>query len=286
VTLLAQLSDEGPPTPLPARPAARASSSGERAGPRRFFGELASLFRFLTLSGDEPSSLRRPVGGHKRVAWSESVPLATIKAIAHASGHHLAEVLLAGVAGALERYERAHGPITRQVRALLPVALPAKASDGELGNHYASVFVNLPLGIPDPQARLEAIARDLAALRGQSASRMAVGLTRLAGAVAPGIERRAVRRWSRRASLVVSSLAGPPVPVRVAGCRLRAPIVWAPVPASIALSLTFFGYAGTLCVGVMADAAAIERPEELVAGFRAAIDDLGRPGAGAPRDSG
>ena len=57
---------------------------------------------------------------------------------------------------------------------------------------------------------------------------------------------------------------------------MRSMVVWAPAPASIGLSLTFFGYAGALRLGVLADDAVIDRPEELVAAFQAAIDELAR----------
>jgi diacylglycerol O-acyltransferase len=210
------------------------------------------------------------------VAWSESIPLDSLKSIARARGHHLTDVLLAGVAGALDRYERDHGQTPRSIRALLPVALPSKSSADGAGNHFASVFVRLPIAVPDPQARLEAIAREMTALRRWGESRVAIGLTRLAGSVAPGIERRALRWWSRRASLVVSSLAGPSEPLRVAGQTIRSIVVWAPAPASIGLSLTFFGYAGALHLGALADAAVIDRPEELVAAFQPAISELAR----------
>ena len=58
--------------------------------------------------------------GRKR---SRSTP---IKSIAGARGHHVTDVLLAGVAGALDRYARDHGQVPRSVRALLPVALPSE----------------------------------------------------------------------------------------------------------------------------------------------------------------
>jgi diacylglycerol O-acyltransferase len=105
---------------------------------------------------------------------------------------------------------------------------------------------------------------------------MAMGLMRLAGAAAPALERWAVRWWARRASLVVSNLSGPPEPVRVAGRPLRSLFVWAPAAASIGLSVTFFGYAGALHLGVLADSAVLDRPEELISGFRAALDELER----------
>jgi diacylglycerol O-acyltransferase / wax synthase len=282
VSLLGQLADEG---------SLRAGEGGSPRRPspgppslwRRLFGQLGGLLRFLT-PRDPIGLLRRPLDGRKLTSWSEPIPLDAIKSIARARGHHVADVLLAAVAGALERYERDHGQAPRSVRALLPVALPAEAAgsgDG-LGNHYASVFVRLPIAVADLQARLEAIARDMLVLRSGGPSRIASALTGLAGAVAPGIERWAVRWGSRRASLVVSSLAGPPVPLHVAGQLLRAVVIWAPAPASVGLSLTCFGYAGELRLGLLADAATIDRPQELVAAFQAAIDELGR---GAPAES-
>jgi diacylglycerol O-acyltransferase / wax synthase len=275
VSLLGQLADEriGPEE----RAASHATTQVAR--PRHFFGQLASLFRLLTLPRDPPGLLRRPLEGRKSTAWSQPIPLETIKRSASVRGHHVSDVLLAGVAGALDRYERDHGQVPRSVRALLPVAMPSKETADGLGNHYASVFVRLPLALADPQSRLEAIARDMAAVRSGGQSRMAVGLTKLAGAVAPSIERWAVRRWSRRASLVVSSLAGPTASLHIAGQLLDAIVIWAPAPASVGLSLTCFGYAGSLRLGVLADRAVIERPEELAAAFEAAIDEIARGAA-------
>jgi hypothetical protein len=272
VALLEQLADDPPGI---GEGAAHAPPPSLRLHRRRaWLGQLTGLFRFLTLSGDPESPLRRPVGGHKRVAWSEPISLESVKSLARASEHHVTDVLLAGVTGALHRYARDRGQASRPVRALFPVALPSKSSADGVGNHYASVFIRLPITVADPRARIEAIARDMAVLRAWGESRTAIGLTRLAGAVAPGIERRAIRRWARRASLVVSNLGGPSAPLRLAGHPIRSIIVWAPTPASIGLSLTFFGYAGGLRLGVLADAAVIDRPEELVAAFQPAIDEL------------
>lgn len=279
VSLLEELADDATPPEGTSRALAPASRQGRRT---RFFGQLGGLFRILTLSGDPDSPLRGAPSGHKRVAWSEGIPLDAIKSIARARGHHVTDVLLAGVAGALDRYQRDHGQTPRSIRALLPVALPTKPSADGSGNHFASVFVRLPIAVADPQARLEAIAHDMTLLRAWGQSRTAIGLTRLAGSVAPAVERWAMLRWSRRASLVVSSLAGPTAPLRMAGRPIRSINVWAPAPASIGLSLTLFGYAGALWAGALADTAVVDRPEELVAALRPAIDDLAR---GAPLTS-
>ena len=86
---------------------------------RRSWGRFAGFFRLFPLSRDPVSLLRRPLDGRKRVAWSEALPLDPIKAIAAAHGHHVADVLLTGVAGALDRYARDHGEVPRSVHALL-----------------------------------------------------------------------------------------------------------------------------------------------------------------------
>jgi diacylglycerol O-acyltransferase len=240
----------------------------------RFFAQLAGLFRLFALSADPVSLLRRPLSGRKCVAWSEAIPLGAIKAIAAAQGCHVADVLLAGVAGALDRYAREHGQVPRSVHALLPVAAPSQASAGELGNHYASVFVSLPAAVDDPRARLATIAHDMTVLRSSGQSGIASSLMRLAGSVAPGIEHRAMGWGARRASLVVSSLAGPKMPLTLAGQPLGAVVIWAPAAATIGLSVTLFGYAGEIRLGVLTDSAVIDRPEQLVAAFQAAIDEL------------
>jgi hypothetical protein len=277
VELLQQLSDETLPAPVPAPKAHPEQALGP---PRRapFFKRLAGLFRIVGLSRDPDGLLRHPLNGYKHVAWSTPIPLASIKRLAEAGNHHVADVLLAAVTGALDRYEREYGQVPQPVHALLPVAMP-QTTDGALGNHYASVFVRLPLDLADPQARVAAIARDMSSVRAGGQSQVVAGLTRLAGSVAPAIEQWAVRRWSRRASLVVSSLAGPTVPLHLAGQLLQSIVIFAPAPASVGLSLTCFGYAGALRLGVLADSAVIERPEDLVTAFEDAIDELGRGGA-------
>ena len=276
VALLGELADGLGTADAVSQGTRRSSPPARRRG--GWFARIASLARFFTLSADRDGRSRRPLSGHKRVAWSAPMPLDAIKSIARGRGHHVADVLLAGIAGALDRHARRHGRAPRSLHALVPVAAPEQASGDGLGNHYASVFVRLPIAATTPSARLELIAREMAVVRGGSELGMAMALMRMAGAAAPAIERWAVRRWARRASLVVSTLPGPPVPVRLGGRALRSIVVWAPAAASVGLSVTFFGYAGQLRLGVLADEAALERPEDLVAELGASIAELGRGG--------
>lgn len=278
VALFEQLADESFDSDQEPSPARGSPDKAHRPG--RFWRLLRGLFRLVPLGSDPASFLSRPLTGRKCVAWSDAIPLETIRAIASPRQHHVTDVLLAGVAGALDSYARAHGQVPRPVHALLPVAASSAGSADALGNHYASMFVSLPAAVDNPHARLEIIAREMATLRWGGLSRIALGLMSLAGSLPHGLERRAARWGARRASLVVSSLAGPKTPLHVAGQPLGAVTIWAPAPASIGLSCTLFGYAGTIRLGVLTDSAVIDDPEELVSGFAAAIDELGRGAAG------
>jgi len=271
VGLLGQLADGGVVSDLPPPPRRTAP---RRSLARRVCGPLVDLVRLFRRARDPANLLRRALSGRKSVAWSEAIPLDALKAIASAHEDHLADVLLAAVAGALNRYARDQGKEPRSIHALLPVAGAPDPSGGDLGNHYASVFVSVPAGVDDRRIRLEAIEGSMAIVRSSGQSRIATALMNLAGSLAPGLERWALRWGARRASLVVSSLAGPTKPLRVAGQPLGAVVIWAPAPASIGLSLTLFGYAGAIRLGVLADRAVIERPEQLVAAFQAEVDEL------------
>jgi diacylglycerol O-acyltransferase len=268
VAVLGELADRPPP---------RGSAGAPRAAtPDRalsLLGSVAGLGR-LVLDADDPATpLRGSLRGDKRVAWSRPMDLAAAKAVARGSGHHLIDVLLAAVSGALARYLRHHGVDPVDVRGLMPIAAPS-AGSRKLGNHYASVSINLPVTEPDPARRMALVADEVIKRRSRSESQLAAALLGLVGAVAPGLERRAVRWRARKVSLVVSSLRGPDQKVRLAGACATSIIVWAPAPASVALSLALFGYGDELRLGVAADAGVIEDPDRIAAAFEAEMAAL------------
>jgi diacylglycerol O-acyltransferase len=256
VSLLADLGGADAPAPPRART------------PFRPWRPVAALARYLTMGDDPVTPLRGSLSGAKRVAWSSAIPMPELKAAAHAHGQHLTPLLLAGVAGALGRYLRQAGQTPVDVRSLMPVATRA---DGELGNHYSSVYLRLPVSEPDPARRLAFLAEEMARV---SESGLAGRLTGLVGGLSASVERRAVQRWSRKASLVVSSVRGPDQPVRIADRTVGSVVVWAPTPASIALGLSLFGYAGALRLGVLADAAVVPDPAALAEGFEDELSGL------------
>jgi len=280
VHLLEDLAAVAPAARAPARTSRPVSSaSAARDLVRWSLHGARALHRWITLPKEPPTHLRGRPFGQKRVAWSDAVSLDAIKAIAHARGHRVTDVLLAAVAGAIGRYLDAHGSgPPASLRGLLPLAAPGTSTG--LGNHYASVFVDLPLEGTNRSRRLDEVARRTAALRDRGEAQIALEMAGLAGVLAARVEHLLVRWLSQKASFVVSSVPGPEASLRLAGRPVRSIVVWAPAPGSIAASFTLFGYAGDLRLGVETDAAVVAHPEDLVQAFGREIDELARSAGG------
>jgi WS/DGAT/MGAT family acyltransferase len=225
---------------------------------RRALGVARLVFRHA----DAPPQLAGRLSGKKRLAWTAPLDLGRIRAAAHAADAHVNDFLCAVVAGALRDFERFGGTDPAEpVHALVPVALPHEA--GQLGNRFASVYVELPVHIAHPIARLHAARDAMRAARARGG--LGLGRSFVAAAAFAGThaERAAVRLLSKRATLVLTDLAGPPLPLHVGGHAIRDVLFAAPSPGSVALSVSAFGYAGSLRVTIATDEAVCPEPARI-----------------------
>ncbi len=273
VRLLCELADE----PRPIMPRAGARSRGPRRWmlptPRAVVGKANELARTLlgtlTSRPDAAHDLHAP-SGEKRVAWSRPLNLPELSQLAAARGHHVTELALAATADALAHELAAHGrAVPTRLRALVPTG--ASLGRRELGNHYASAFVELVLDEPDPWRRIARISESSAKLRDGAQARLSRTMLGLTGWLSPPLMRSATEFMSRRASLVLSNVPGPAQRVRLYGHEVGDIVVFAPPAASIGVSFTLFGYGHRLSLGVETDAALPLAPQALVAGFERAL---------------
>jgi diacylglycerol O-acyltransferase len=119
--------------------------------------------------------------------------------------------------------------------------------------------------------RSRRVAESLRAARARSALRAGLHLVGAAGASGRSVERLAVSFFSRKASVVVSSVRGPTGPLHIGGALLRDILVWAPAPGTIALSVTLMSYTDRVRVGVAADERVIGDAAPLVAALERAL---------------
>ncbi|WP_373047811.1 wax ester/triacylglycerol synthase family O-acyltransferase [Vulgatibacter sp.] len=236
---------------------------------RRGVSGAASLGRLLLLPPDPPTSLRGPLSGSKRAAWTAPLPLDPLRDAAHRGKGKLNDLLVAGAAGALRHVLQARGESVDGLsfRALVPVDLRPPEDFGRLGNHFGLVFLDLPVGIRGPRHRLAEARARMEALKRSPEAIVAFHLLHALGLATPELEALGVRFFSTKASLVLTNVAGPTDFRTLAGGRVESLLFWVPASGGIGLGLSLFSYAGSLRLAVGADAQRLPEPEALVADF-------------------
>jgi diacylglycerol O-acyltransferase len=289
VSLLLSLSDEGG---APAPPAghvlpafrrfapwlegpwalARDLVDPRRAGARALevAGLAAAVARITAMPAAGGTRLGRAVTGERRVAWSRGIPVARVREAARGEGATLNDLLVTALAGALRGQLAAQGddPDRARVRALVPVNLrPGPPAPGEaLGNRFGLVFLELPVDLPTPAARLEAVRARMEEAKRRPDALATFGVLALLGRL-PALQPWVTGFFSRKASLVVTNVPGPRAPLHVAGHRLEEAMFWVPHPAALGLGVSLLTYAGAVRMGVRADAAVMDDPADLVRRF-------------------
>jgi WS/DGAT/MGAT family acyltransferase len=283
--VMMSLTDEDPDEEGRTAEPSRAATRGRRLGDAETVSarvvEAASrlstgLRHLLFMSNEPPSPFRAELTGAKRAAWSRPIPLDRIKAIGHAHGGTVNDVLLAAATGALRRHaiSRGHLLSDAEIRAIVPVALRDRSEMEELGNYFGLVFLELPIGVHDPRARLLAVEERVAKLKKSGEALLAYYILALAGVATRFVEDLVVRIFGAKTSLVVTNVPGPTVHRRLVGHRLETIMFWVPQSAKVGLGVSLFSYAGAVRIGVAADLGITDDPEAIVAAFADELDAL------------
>jgi len=236
---------------------------------RHLLGASLEVVKVATLDDDPDVPLRGPLGTHKVAAWAEPLPLAEARAVAHALGCKINDVLMSAVAGALGRYLREQGEDTDGLvlRAAVPVNLRDPDTASRLGNQFGLVFLDLPVGIGDPLRRLQAVAGNMAGLKGSYQPVLMLGIMGALGILGDQAERLAVDLLSAKATLVASNVPGPGRTVYVGGSRIAQLMFWVPQSGGIGLGVSVLSYDGQVQFGLIADRKRVSDPGLLAARF-------------------
>jgi len=235
-----------------------------------------ALSRFLFAGKDPQTAIHGELGPVERMAWSDPVPLAQVKTLAHANGATVNDVLVAAVAGALGRYLAGRDVAPGHIRAMVPFNLRPldKPLPAQLGNRFGLVLLDLPVSTADPAERLHEVRNSMTAIKRSREGAVSYGILGAMGVTPPAVEQRVIDFFSAKASLVLTNVPGPPEPVFVAGTRVGGVLVWAPCAGAVAMSVSIFSYAGDVSVGFLADAGLVPDPDALVTHFRSELAAL------------
>lgn len=233
-------------------------------------GIAAELARVATLPDDPPTRFKGPLGTRKTAAWTDPLPLADVKTVAKALGCTINDLLLSSAAGALGAYLRQHGEDTDglSIRATVPVNLRGPKSAAELGNHFGLVFLDLPIGVRDPLARLAEVRAAMSALKNSYQPVLTLGLMAALGMMPGSVEAAAIDLLSSKATAVATNVPGPQQVMYLAGSRISRLIFWVPQSGDIGLGLSILSYAGQVQFGLIADYKRVPDPEAVTARFQ------------------
>lgn len=234
-----------------------------------------SALGLLSMPVDPPTVLQRRLGGIKRLAWCEPIPLRVVKDAKARIDGTINDALVAALCVALRRYlaSRGQDEPDLEVTVTVPVnLLPMRARGEELGNGFGLVYLRLPLGLTDPDTLLAELKRRMDVLKGGADPFVSMQLMRLMGNGPRRIQRAVVDRLFRgRSSAVVTNVPGPLDPVSIGGHRIDDLVFWVPQSASIGVGISFFTYADRLRVGVTADAQLVPDPAVLATELERAL---------------
>jgi hypothetical protein len=187
------------------------------------------------------------------------------------------DVVLSLTAAGLRRWLARAGAAPGDLRVQVPVSLHDPGEDPHrLGNRDSFMFIDVPLGEPDPIARLRAIAAATSnAKRHHDADALHAFFSEL-GSLSRSAERIA-RRWTespRVFGLNVSNVPGPRGDRYVLGRPLTALHSIAEVGNRHALRVSVVSAAGLLSFGICADAVAVGDTAPIAEGIREELTAL------------
>jgi WS/DGAT/MGAT family acyltransferase len=264
-------------------PRAVASATGSAADALRSVRQAVA-----SLAGGVQSAPRTPLNvaitGERSFA-SVECELEDVKKVARTHDATVNDVILAACAGALRRWLIVHDSLPD---APLVTSVPFSTRDSGNTDHSIQVSfmsVTLHTDIEDPHARLRAIHKSAAEskLGAERTKAMmpedlpSVGLPWLLGGLARLMTRQElIGRLPLPANVIISNVAGPPVPLYVAGAKA---LTYTPVSIpyhGCALNVTVYSYDGRLFFGLTGARSALPDLTDLAEGVQLELGSLAR----------
>ena len=231
-----------------------------------------------------PTMFNRVLTPNRSVALCD-VPLEDVKNVGRSLGATVNDVVLAASCASLRSWLLSHGGLPdRPLIGVVPVSLREEGDHGE-GNRVTVMRVRLPIDIEDPIERVRAI-HTVTRSEKKGQNRSGGGMVKhvvdiLVNTSTPWLLTEIFARYSLIAerippmwNVVVSNIAGSPVPLYFGGARLRQLYPLGPVQQGAGLNITVLSTDGRLCFGALACTDLVPDVEEIASEFEAEIGRL------------
>jgi WS/DGAT/MGAT family acyltransferase len=233
-----------------------------------------------------PTPFNRALTPNRSVGLVD-VSLEDVKAIKRAFGTTVNDVVLAACCASLRSWLRAHGGLPeRPLVATIPVSV---RHDGQQdGNRVSVIRVHLPIQSDDPVERLMALNEETTRQKKRHKKSGDSDILKnfadlLNNITVPWMATHFMGFYSSRHladrvpplwNLIISNIAGPPVPLYTAGARLRQLFPLGPVQQGSGLNITVMSVVDRLCFGALACAELVPDVQDIATGFVKEIDAL------------
>jgi WS/DGAT/MGAT family acyltransferase len=229
-----------------------------------------------------PRSLNGPIGPHRRWAWVDTT-FDEVKRVRRAHGGTINDVVLTAVTAGFRELLLQRGELTDDmvVRAMVPVSVRRRSERGALDNQISAVFVELPVGEPDPITRLSRVRGQMDEQKKLMGALDARAILAMGELVAPTLMAAGTRAASRAGQqfmqVTATNVPGPRVPLYVLGRQMQELHAYVPINMGSRISIGIYSYLDAMTFGLNADFDAFPDVDVLAAGIRHGMDTLADP---------
>jgi diacylglycerol O-acyltransferase len=243
---------------------------------------IASTVPSLAKQATTPTarSLNGPIGPHRRWAWTDG-KFEEFKAVRTAFGGTVNDVVLTAISSGFRDLLQSRGELSSEklvVRSMVPISVRRADQKGKLNNQVSAVFVDLPVGQPDPVARLASIRGQMDEYKKAMQAVDAPSIIAMGDFVAPSLlslgVRAALQAGQMWCQAVTTNVPGPRIPLYVLGRRMCTATAYVPIAGGTRCSIGIFSYLSTMTFGINADFDAFPDVDVLSGGIRSGIEEL------------
>ena len=161
---------------------------------------------------------------------------------------------------------------------MVPVSVRRPDQKGSLNNQVSAVFVDLPVGLADPLARLSSIRGQMDEYKRAMSAVDANSIIAMGNFIAPTLLSLGVRATLQAGQMwcqaVTTNVPGPRVPLYVLGKRMSSATAYVPIAGGTRCSIGIFSYLNTMTFGINADFDGYPDVDVLSGGIRRSIEQL------------
>lgn len=225
-------------------------------------------------------SLNGHIGPHRRWAWTQG-RFEELRTVRTALGGTVNDVVLTAITRGFRDLLEARGELSSEelvVRTMVPVSVRSQQQRGSLDNRVSAVFVDLPVGDPDPASRLRTVRAQMDEHKKAMQAVDVPSIISMGDFMAPTLLAMGVRAGVQVGQMwcqaVTTNVPGPRVPLYVLGRRMCSAHAYVPIAGGTRCSIGIFSYLDTMTFGINADFDAFPDVDVLSGGIRRGIEEL------------